>query len=530
MSDNEYPTEDPVTRVEETPQEHPPADDGNQVPEQEQDDEYPVQDDDDDEYPVQDDDNPAATDDDDAQRSTAHSESCSEKYARRCREADSVWFSGYFTGAVYLPKPQKLRQEDLDESIEEELLEEKTYNVPYGYKYHEDNLPPILSEVPLGKHRTGTIVFIALSVVGWIFLLCAACPVPWFKGRNVTINGVNFAGRKYTLYWHRGGSQPDVGLRGLRGCPIEKQFYQSIAASTIMACVFSLLGWALGAARLCGRNVGYGWPAMFTFFSFGWGLCGNAMSISMYFLSRCDQPRYSHMASFDAGFVLSLIGWVFQLVALLVIVASTKLNVGPSLRDIRVMDTWFVVMMLAVIALAVIGNATTIWKRRFNSPQVTVARVTYWHTELIIPGGTNIIYGRAHYRCGAYNKRIKASISFLILGTVTAFLSSMCGIGAFGSRMLRILGVVFAVITWANLFISWVTSVAIKYRTLCDRPVNDTIYEKYPGIPSGVLQGLTEFRTYGLAEGVALPIVAWVITTAAIVANIVVPWPAVAKF
>lgn len=488
------------------------------------DEEYPTEEQNqaDDEYP-QHEDEPVADDD----NADAQSETPTEKYERRLQEASKVWFSGFFSGASYLPKPKRVHASDLDESVQEEILAEKTYEVPRGYKYLEDNLPPILEPKPVGSYKTSLIIFVLFTFVSFALMLVSACPVPWYRGKDVTVRGLNYKGVKFTLYWQKGGNQPKISLRELRTCPIEKQFYQSIAASVIMATMFSLIAMVLGLARLCGGKVGYGWIMIFAFFGFFWGLAGNAMSISQFHLNRCNKPRYPYVARLDAGFAVSLVGWVFQLIALLVLVFQTKLNVGPSLRDLRVMDTWFLVLMFIALAFTVIGNATTIWKRDFKDLTV---RVTYWHTEVLMGSGTNIIYGRAHYRCSAYNKRIKASISFLILSSVFIFFSILMAIGAFQSRGLRVGACVMAIVSWCFLIVSWVTSVAIFYRTLCERPVPGTVYADYPGVPTGVYNGYTKFKGYGLAEGVVLPIVAWVLITAAVIANFVVPWPQTKKF
>lgn len=492
--------------------------------------EYPTEDparNEDEEYPQQYNDDEPANDDENAD---AHSETPTEKYERRVREAESVWFSGYFSGASYLPKPKNIHASDLDESTQEELLAEKTYEVPRGYTYIKDNLPPVIQMRPTGKYRTSLIVFILLTCISFVCLLVSACPVPWFRGKDVTVGGLNYKGVHYTLYRQKGGSLPEVSLRQLRTCPIEKQFYQSIAASVIMATVFSFIAMVLAVVRLCSGKVSYGWIMLFGFFAFFWGLAGNAMSMSQFHLSRCGKPRYPEVARLDAGFALSLVAWVFECIGLLMLFVTTKMNVGPSLRSVRVMDTWFLLLLLVALALTVIGNATTTWKRHFGDSLVRVVRVTYWHTELIMGDGTNIIYGRAHYRCSAYNKRIKASISFLILASVFIFFAVMASIGAFKSRGMRLCACVFAIISWVFLTVSWVTSVAIFYRTLCTRAVPNTIYANYPGVPTGVYEGFTKFSGYGIAEGVALPIVAWVCITAAVIANIAIPWPQVKRF
>ncbi|EPY34777.1 hypothetical protein STCU_01325 [Strigomonas culicis] len=299
---------------------------------------------------------------------------------------------------------------------------------------------------------------------------------------------------------------------------------QTIAASTIISCGMTLIALIRAVARLRGHG-SYGPVLLFAFLGFIWGLCANAMSISAYELRRCSNPRFSAIAHLDAGFALSLVAWVLLLVGFVLLAVATKFNVGPSLRQLRVMDTYFFVLVAVALLFTIIGNATTIWKRRFNTDDVSVVRVSYWHTELIMGNGTNIIFGRAMYRCNAYNKRIKASVSFLILGSIALTLSLITAVPAFFKRPCRAMACAFGIVASAFLLVSWVTAVAVKYRTLCEESVVGSLYADYPGVPSGIFNGATKFDTYGLQEGVILVILAWILVTAAVVFNFVVEWP-----
>lgn len=461
--------------------------------------------------------------------SVHHSESgersqlLTERYRHRVEKASSVWLSGILNGHSYAPRPKKVDEAELSDTAKEELLKERTYTIPRGYKYYVDGLPPVLSPVPQNGFRTALIIHMIFFGIAFVFTLAAACPIPWYRGRNVDVGGVNYNDRLFSLWIAEGGKYPAIRVYAMKHCLLEKQFYQSIAVSTILGCVLSFLSFLISGARLSGRT-SYGWILLFSFLAFAWTLCGNAMSISMYYSSRCNAPRFSNTASLAAGFVLSLLAWIFQLGGLLAVFLVTKLNVGPVLKQLRVMDTYYMALLCVSLLFLCVANAGTVWKRSFNTRDVSVVRVTYWHTELIMPNGTSLYYSRGHYRCSAYSKRMKASISFLILSSIALFMAAVLAIPAFLARGCRIASIVFSVITLVFLLISWVTAVAVRYRNSCIGAVNGTMYQYYPGVPSGIHNGLTSFPGYGVQEGLVLPIVAWVIVLGATVLNLRVPW------
>lgn len=457
------------------------------------------------------------------QADDAVSETPTERYERHQRVADGVWMSGLFSGLSYVPAPKKVDRDNLSEAAEEEMLQKKSYVVPRGYKYLEDEVPAILSPKPVGGLRTAMIVYIVFAVIGFICLLVASCPVPWYRGKNKMWSGVDYNKVKYSLWKQTGGNQPEIKVRDIQDCPIEKQFYFTISVSVIVGCCFSFMSIIAAIVKLSGKG-GYGATLLLGFLGFSWALCASAMSMSQYHIDRCAKPRFVSIARLDAGFALSVVGWVFMLIATLVVTFATRLNIGPALKNLRVFDTFYMLILLVSLLFVVVANVSTVWKRRFNTRAVRVVRVTYWHTELLDGAGTSLIYGRAHYRCSAFNKRMKASVSFLILGSVSLFFAAMFGIAGFVKRGCRIASCVLSIITSVFLIVSWVTAVAVFYRKLCTRAVPYTMYRDYPGVPSGVFEGYTKFDGYGVQEGVILVIIAWVLVTAAAIVNFIVPW------
>ncbi|KAG5500439.1 hypothetical protein JKF63_03532 [Porcisia hertigi] len=450
-------------------------------------------------------------------------QSAAAKYQQRVKRASSVWLSGMLTGRSYAPRPNKVNEAELSYHEKEALLKERTYTIPRGYKYYKNDLPPILNPVPENGFRTALLIHIIFLGIAFVFTLAAACPIPWYRGRDVDVEGVNYNNRQFTLWSAEGGSYPTVLVREIN-CPLEKQFYQTISVSTIVGCIFSFFSLLLAVARVSGRG-SYGWVMLLSFLAFAWTLCGNAMSISMYSLPRCDAPRFSSSARLDAGFVLSLLAWIFQLGGFLAIVLVTKLNIGPVLKHLRVMDSYYMAMLCVSLLFLCVANAGTVWKRRFNTPEVQVVRVTYWHTELVMQDGSSLYYGRRDYRCAAFSARMKASISFLILSSITLFLAISLAIPAFIARGCRIASLVFSTITIVFLFISWVVAVVVRYADSCTGAVDGTRAQSHPGVPSGIYNGQTIFPGYGVQEGLILSILAWVIVIAATVLNFRVPWP-----
>nr|CAJ2476263.1 unnamed protein product [Leishmania braziliensis] len=456
--------------------------------------------------------------------SKAHSDSLTERYQQRVEQASSVWLSGILSGRSYAPRPKKVYETELSDSTNMKLLKERTYTIPRGYKYFQENLPPVLSPVPKNGYRAALFSHIIFFSIAFVFTLAAACPIPWYRGKNVEESGVNYNERTFNLWKAEGGNYSAVSVRTMKDCPVEKQFYQTIAVCTIVGCALSLVSLLITGARLVGRS-SYGWILLFSFLAFLWTLCGNAMSIRLYYAPRCDAPQFSHTARLDVGFALSLLAWIFQLCGFLALFLVTKMNVGPVLNHLRVMDTFYMALLCVSLLFLCTANASTVWKRRFNTLDVKVVRVAYWHTELIMPNGTSLYYAHHHYGCDAFSQCMKASVSFLILSSVALFFAIMLAIPAFVSRGCRIVSVVFSVITLVFLMVSWVTAVVVRYRSSCGGAIDGTWYQQYTGVPSGIYNGLTSFPGYGVQEGLILPIVAWVIVLGATVLNMRIPWP-----
>uniref|UniRef100_A0A0A9Z513 NAD(P)H-quinone oxidoreductase subunit 5, chloroplastic n=1 Tax=Lygus hesperus TaxID=30085 RepID=A0A0A9Z513_LYGHE len=133
------------------------------------------------------------------------------------------------------------------------------------------------------------------------------------------------------------------------------------------------------------------------------------------------------------------------------------------------------------------------------------------------------MFNRPSYRCSAYNKRIKASISFLMLGTISLFGACLFAIAAHKKHVLRKAASGFGILSSVFLIISWVIAVAVRYRTSCTNDVQFSLYSHHPGAPSGIYEGVTNFPAYSVQEGVVLVIVAWLLCTGGAVFNMLLP-------
>lgn len=155
-------------------------------------------------------------------------------------------------------------------------------------------------------------VYIACSAIAFVFLLVASCPVAWYRGRNVVIDGFNYKNAKVTLWYEEGLGQGYIRTQSLWYCPIQKQFRQGMSAATIIACIFTLFSCISAIIRLLG-SASYGAPLLFGFIAFFWAIAANGMSISLFYRSRCGLPRLKEITRLDAGFVLTLLSWILLL-------------------------------------------------------------------------------------------------------------------------------------------------------------------------------------------------------------------------
>eukprot|EP00796_Vickermania_ingenoplastis_P008304 gene8304-5819_t len=438
------------------------------------------------------------------------------EYERSVAQANAVWFSGLFSGQSFVAAPRREPEQD---RFDDAHLIQTSYTIPRGYTYTGLNLPEILMEKPTGFLRLSVIVYIATMAVSCVLFIIAACPIPWYKGKNKTVNGIDFKDVKWSLWKMEGGSLKTVKVSDM-DCPLQQQFFRAIAGCIIAALCFAFFGIVAGVLKLVKGKGSYGPLLLIGFLAFAWGICGNMMAASQYHQPFCSpMPRLANSAALNAGFALSLVGWVIAMIGFILLAVATKFNVGPALKGIRTFDTMYTILLMIALLFSCVANAGNMFQRNFDDDTVKVVHIAYWHTEVVLHDGTPIQMARELYRCFALNKRIKASIAMLILGSVSLFFAIILSVPAFLKPTFRLVSTILAGVASVFLLISWIIAVVILKSEYCSLPVQGSVFESYPGIPSGIWWGKTNFPGYHLAEGVILPIIAWVLTLVAMIAS-----------
>lgn len=445
-------------------------------------------------------------------------------HERSVQEAESVWFSGYFSGKSYVAAPMHERHEDL---FDDAHLTQTSYVVPRGYTYNAMNLPEILHFRPGGFLRLMTMVYTGAMAAACVLMLVAACPIPWFSGKSYSVDGetVNMKNVKWSLWEQKGGDFPTIKVKDMGDCPVKQQFFRAMEGCAIASTCFAFFAFVEGILKLVKGSSAYFMMLLLSFFAVLWGVCANGMAISLYTNKHCN-VKMSEMSSLSAGFALSLVSWVLSLVAFLALAVATHFNVGPSLKRMRTYDTVYFLLLFSSLVMATVAGTRPIFHRKFNDDLVHDVRIGYWREEVTYSKERlPLIMSRAQFRCKPYDTRMKASIAFLILGCVALFFATVLSIPGFLKKPFRAGSCVVAIIAVIFLTINWVIVIVLLKSEYCQQSVKSSMFQNYPGVPSGIQDGLTKFPGYSLSEGAVLPIVAWILTLVAVIANICIPWP-----
>lgn len=434
-----------------------------------------------------------------------------------------VWFSGYLSRRSYIPPPKVIPLNLVDDTERDELLAQPSYRVPSGQRYYGFDLPQILMPTPTGKYFVSLIIYLVVAAIALVLLVIAACPIPWYKGSIVLIDWFNSTNTEYinayaTLWWIKQGDSAKFRIADMDLCPAAKQYYQAIAASMIIGAFFTLCSIIAAVSRLFGKG-GYGWTLMFGLVGLAWTLAGSAMSMKLLHVKQCGSSSISDSVSATDGFIMAIVSWLLLLIGVVTLTVVTQLNIGPSLKQIRLMNGYYLICVLLSLLLVVLANGATMWKRSFSSPEQVDVLVRYWNTEVRV-GDSVMRYSRQSYQCDNYNKRMQVSIGFLFGGTVSLFFAAITGIYAYVKTYGKLVTSVWSIIASVLLCCSWINSVILMHRESCSKASPLSLYASYPGVPTGVEGGLTKFPGYTLDTGVALVIVSSILSMIASVLNI----------
>lgn len=432
-----------------------------------------------------------------------------KEHERNVQKASGVWFSGLLSRESYVAPPKRNPNEDL---YDDAHLTQTNYTVPRGYIYSSANIPDILLDKPSGTLRVGSLVYTATMALSFALLVASVCPITWLKGKG------DATGVKMTV-WKLKQNGETIDL-----CTFNKQFLRAMAGSCIVGLIFAFFACVAGFLKLMKGKGSYGVMLLLGFLSFSWSLCGSAMAIGFLDGWYCGYgSKVKDQASLDVGFALSFAAWVVACIGTLLLGILTHFNVGPALKDIRTYDSMFFILVVVALIFTCVASGGTMFQRNFKSDNIKCS-VGYWNVRVKVSNGI-LPMGLSQYRCSSFETRVRVSVAFLILASIALFFAAIFSIPAFLKSPFRITACFLTILAAIFLTINWVTAVVVMKMKHCNQSTKSSLYEKNPGIPSGINEGLIQFTSYSLAEGVILPIVAWVVCIVAVVANIMIPWP-----
>lgn len=468
----------------------------------------------------------------------AASTEADESHRQSVKQAESVWFCGYFTGNSYLAPPLKV---SLEEQFDDGQFAQKSYAVPRGYTYRTADVPPILQDSP----PEGTSLFLGLKIYTFLMLasfvlfLVAACPVPWGSEKDSATQKIKWTVWKLTF---NGDGTEDNALSSI---DVVSQYLRCGAAGTVVATIFSLCS-ALGGWFKWRKGISfisYYLLLVLSFLALMWGVCGNGVMIHFYSANLVGVP-FKDYSKLSVGFYFSLIGWICALCAVVVLVFVTHFNVWPCLKKVRTFDAAYFLFLFVALIFTIVGTTQPLFQRHFSESDAVAdsvavvdwVKVGYWReavsgrftVESVLSKTsttTTLLMGAADYRCPKYRQVLSAGAAFIILSSITLSFATMFSILAYFKAKFRVTSCIFAGVSAAFLLVSWAITIALLKSSYCKNPVDGSVFAPYPGVPSGFHHGLLEFPKYQMSGGFALPFVAWCLTVLGLVGNIVIPWP-----
>lgn len=468
----------------------------------------------------------------------AASQEVDDAYKKSVKEAESVWFCGYFTGRSFLAPPFKL---SLEEQFADAQLNQVSYTVPRGYTYRTSDVPPILQDSPPegSSLLLGLKIYTFLMLASFVFFLVAACPVPWGGEKNSATQKI-----KWTVW---SITDKDVGTENdaLSSIDVVSQYLRCGAACTVVATIFSfccaLAGWFKWRKGF--SFISYYLLLVLSFLALMWGICGNGVMIHFYSANLVGAPLKDY-SKLSVGFYFSLFGWIFTLCSFGVLVFVTHFNVWPCLKKVRTFDAAYFLLLFVALLFTVVGTTQPLFQRHFSESDAVAdsvavvdwVKVGYWREEVsgrfavgsvLSEDSTSIsiIMGPEDYRCSKYRQVLSAGSAFIILAAIALSFATMLSILAYFKAGFRLASCILAGVAAVFLLVTWAITIALLKSSYCKNSVDGSIFAPYPGAPSGFDEGLLEFPKYQMSGGFALPFVAWCLTVLALVGNIVIPWP-----
>jgi hypothetical protein len=398
-----------------------------------------------------------------------------------------------------LPRPDWYTSDDEEDSIVSDVEKEEVSEMK--------------AQPPDGQGRIFLIVYTILSFIAFVFHLASSCPIPWMRGH----------GREYGVWRAKGGGLPVLKVNNIHDCSNEMQYWQAAAALSVISTVVSCGAWISGVL-LCVSKGHMGASFALSFYSAVFSLASWALVAALYHYFRCGKGVFANIGvHLDAGFALTLVAWVFHLVALALLGVHFLTYWTRSVHSGKVHVMRFVYMACLVVTMLFycVGMAYNMWSKDFP---LVKASVTMWHVE-IYDKETKLhtFLNRETYKCTTITRRMKVVAAFIIMSLIWMFFALIFATGAcYDSRLIHSsLTFGYACVIFAA--VGWITLIVTRHGHLCTGAtppgVSAWVDMGYNGIPSGIDNAQINFDGYKLKEGFALLVTGWALSTVAVVLN-----------
>ncbi|KAG5506245.1 hypothetical protein JIQ42_07859 [Leishmania sp. Namibia] len=399
-----------------------------------------------------------------------------------------------------LPRPAWCSSDSDDESVHSDI--------------QADKVSELKTQPEGGAGLVFRIVYTVLSAVAFIFHLTSSCPVPWMRSKS---------GRQYGVWRATGGGQPDLAVKSIHDCSYEMQYWQAAAATSVLATVASF-GATIGGVLLCVNKGHMGASFILSLYSMSFSLVSWALVAALFHFFRCGKGSFaSGVARLDAGFALTLMGWVMHMAAIIVLGVHFFKYWTRSIHSGKTSTVRFIYMAVGIVTMLFysVAMAYTMWGKTFPGVK---ASVSLWHVY-IFDRETRLstFLSPDTYMCTALTRRMKVVSAFMIMSIIWLFFAVVLGTGAcYSSKYIKcsiIFGYassIFSLVAWITLLVTWQGRICTG-----DTPRGQSYWADmgYNGIPSGIANAQIDFDGYSLREGFGLIVSGWAIHALAIIFN-----------
>ncbi|AIN96091.1 hypothetical protein LPMP_100220 [Leishmania panamensis] len=399
-----------------------------------------------------------------------------------------------------LPRPDWYSSDNDDESIQSDV------------EAHEASELKMQPEG--GAGFVFRVVYTVLSTVAFIFHLTSSCPIPWMRSSS---------GRKYGVWRATGGGEPDLKVSDIHDCSYEMQYWQAVAATSVLA-TFASCGAMISGVLLCVNKGHMAASFILSFFSISFSLISWALVVALYRYFRCGKGAFaSGVAHLDGGYALTLIGWVMHMTAIIVLIVYFFKYWTRSIHSGKTRAVRFIYVAVGIITMVFysVGVAYTLWGKTFPAVKVSVS---LWHVQ-VYDRETRLSTFLSHstYKCTTITRYMRVVAALMILSTIWLFFAVVLGTGACHNSKYLKSSIIFGYASSIFALIAWIILLTMRQGRLCTgaAPIGQSYWVDmgYNGIPSGIENAEINFDGYTLREGFALIVSGWGINTLVLIFN-----------